>query len=241
LVTGPQSLQALGLSKSFPEDGLLASLRGRKRLIFSGLSLVLAPGDFVCLHGPNGVGKSTFLRVLAGFLGPDRGRIQLGSEDLTPRGILRRRQVTLVSGEERSFYWRLTCRENLRFFTTIARPDLSRGAVGALVDEEIDRLGLTPFAGQRFGRLSSGFIQRAALARGFMAGRRFLLLDEADRQLDPEARAMLLRRVSGLCLAGGAALWVTHRPEDLQGHSTRSLVLSSGGLEDLEGGVPCGR
>jgi ABC-type multidrug transport system ATPase subunit len=216
-------------------------LQGRKRQVFAGLSLTLAPGDFLSLHGPNGVGKSTFLRVLAGFLAPDHGRIELGGQDLTPRGILRRREVTLVSGDERSFYWRLSCRENLRFFTGIARPDLGRAELRAAVDEELERMGLAPFATQRFGRLSSGFIQRAALARGFLVGRRFLLLDEADRQLDPEARAMLVRRVAAHCLAGNSALWVTHRPEDLRGHATRQLLLSAQGLCDPEGGVPCGR
>lgn len=216
-------LRGIALQKTFRR-------RGPPRRILDDCSLALPPGEITGVLGLNGVGKSTLLRILAGVLQPDAGAVSLDDEDLTEHPLERRRRIVLVQSETRGFYWRLTCRDNLRFFAVLQRPGLARRALEEAVEVALAGMGLEEFADQRFMTLSSGYMQRMALARGLLHGGRYVLLDEPSRELDTHARAQLLARMEAQARDQGVGVaWVTHRPEELEGRAGGFRVLGPGG------------
>ena len=170
------------------------------------------------MGGPNGSGKTTVLRCIAGTLTPTSGRIQVGGH--TAGAIEARRLVGASLSQERSFYLRLSGNANLLFFARL-RFDSEREAaerVGELVEE----LQIGDIARERADRCSSGMIQQLALARALLGGPRLLLLDEPTRSLDVDARARFWGALDRRPEA--AVLLATHLDEDLQ-HCGRTISL----------------
>lgn len=216
-------LSGVGLRKSFRG-------RGSRRVVLVDCTLDLPRGEITGIVGLNGVGKSTLLRILAGVLQPDAGSVSLDDVDLTSRPLERRRRVVLIQSETRGFYWRLTCRDNLRFFAVLQRPSASTSARDAAVDAAMEELELTEYAQARFMTLSSGYMQRMALARGLLHDGGLVLMDEPARELDAPARGRLLDRMEDRVRRDGVGVaWVTHRPEELQGRAAGFRVLYPGG------------
>jgi ABC-2 type transport system ATP-binding protein len=162
-----------GVSKHYPSRTLLGFLAGRDNTpdALDAVSLVLGEGEIVGLLGPNGAGKTTLLRIIAGSLSPTTGTVEV------------RGRIGLVTSDERSFYWRLTGRQNLEFFAALYQLPLrtARTRIGEL----FDLLGLAYAADRRFDGYSSGMKQRMAIARGLLADPSVVLYDEPTRALDP--------------------------------------------------------
>jgi ABC-2 type transport system ATP-binding protein len=186
------------------------------RPVLTDLSFAVAPGERLALHGPNGSGKTTLLRCVLGTLTPDAGSIAV---DGHAAGTPAARRLTGASlAQERSFYLRLSGRENLRLFARL------RGAPLPAVDALVDELGLHELVGQRADRCSTGQLQQLALARALLGEPPLLLLDEPTRSLDTEARdrlwAALDRRPQT------TVLFATHLDADLS-HTGRVLELGA--------------
>jgi ABC-type multidrug transport system ATPase subunit len=147
------------------------------------IDLELRRGEAVALHGPNGSGKSTILRCLAGTLSATAGTISIAG---LPPGTFAARQLVGVSfAQERSFYLRLTGRDNLLMFARFRYPNTKQAAeaVSALEEE----LQLTTILETRVDRCSTGMTQQLAFARALLGEPLVLLLDEPTRSLDDEA------------------------------------------------------
>jgi ABC-2 type transport system ATP-binding protein len=149
------------------------------------VSLEVAEGGRTGLLGPNGAGKTTLLRILAATVTPSAGQVRLLSQDGARDARRIRSLVGFMLGDERSFYWRLTARQNLRFFAALQglAGQASRARIGALSE----MLSLQAELDKPFRDLSTGMRQRLALARALLHGPRVLLVDEPTRGLDPGA------------------------------------------------------
>ncbi len=214
--TQPQhGVRVCGLEKSF--DGHVA-LRG--------VDLEVPWGGIVALLGPNGAGKSTLLRILGTTVLPDRGQALVAGHDVVTDPAAVRRCLGLVLGEERSWYWRLSGRENLQFFAALQ--GLRRPAARARATELLADIGLVEAADRRFDRYSSGMRARLSLARALLCEPPVLLLDEPTRTLDPMAASLFRNEVRRQAEAGRAVLFATHDLHEAAAVASRVIVMAGG-------------
>jgi putative hydroxymethylpyrimidine transport system ATP-binding protein len=168
--------------------------------LFRDLDFTLAGGRWTCLLGQSGVGKSTLLRLIAGLVRPDRGRVHCSD------GHPLAGRLAWMGQRDDLLPW-LSARANVTLGASLRGevPDLARA------DELLERVGLGAQQGQRPATLSGGERQRAALARTLMEDRPVVLMDEPFSALDAITRARLQSLAAAL-LAGRTVLLVTHDP-----------------------------
>jgi ABC-2 type transport system ATP-binding protein len=184
--------------KSFPISLTAASwirYRGAvpRRTVLHDISLTVRPGELFGLLGPNGAGKTTLLKMLATLCIADRGQILISGIDAIKQSMAVKQKIGLCTSEERSFYYRLTARENLRFFGALV--GLSSSKLEHRVKEMASLVDLTFALDRRFDTFSSGMRQRLALARALLGDPEIIFLDEPTRAIDPlharEIRALI--------------------------------------------------
>ena len=190
------AIEAIGLEKTFVKKKSVRELltrplaRAERIHALRGVDLRVPTGEIFGLLGPNGAGKTTLLKILSGLVLPDRGRAMVGGEDTVHEDRVKPR-IGLVHSDERSFYWRLSGRENLRFFAELY--DVPPRRIEERVAELLARVELGEASDRRFSDYSSGMKQRLAIARALLHDPPILLMDEPTRSLDP-ASALALRR-----------------------------------------------
>ncbi|MET8855061.1 thiol reductant ABC exporter subunit CydD [Streptomyces sp. NPDC004579] len=194
-------------------DGVTVRYPGRSTDAVSDVSLTVGLGETVALVGPSGVGKSTLLNVLLGFVEPTTGHVRAGGADLADADLAEwRSRIAWVP--QRPHLYAGSIAENVR----LARPDADDAALRtALADagaaEFVDALpaGADTVLGEDGAGLSAGQRQRLALARAFLADRPVLLLDEPTAALDGATEAEVVAAVRRLAV-GRTVLLVVHRP-----------------------------
>jgi ABC-2 type transport system ATP-binding protein len=161
------------------------------------VNLEIQPGEFFGLLGPNGAGKTTLIKLLCCLVLPTSGSASVYGNDILKKEQTVKRLVGLVNAEERSFYWRLTGRENLRFYASLYH--LPRQESRQRIDELLNVVGLDKDADMRFQNYSTGMRQKMAIIRGLLSEPKVLFVDEPTRSLDPvsaqSVRAFLKEKV----------------------------------------------
>lgn len=181
---------------------LMAGVSGRRggRLLFEGLDIALGAGEAAVVTGPNGVGKSSLLRIAAGLLPPTAGRVE--------------RAPAALADEHPALEPRRTLGQALGFWARIDEGDVSPAlaAMGLAALEEVP-----------VRMLSTGQRKRAALARVIASGAKLWLLDEPANGLDAEGQERLARAMAAHRASGGAILAATHQPLALDGAAQVAL------------------
>ena len=236
-----QAIMSRGLEKSFARKRSLGQLfrdpfgRGEEVHALRGVDLAVNDGEIVGLLGPNGAGKTTLLKILSGLILPDKGSAEIGGISTEKENRIKR-LLGLVHPDERSFYWRLTGRENLRFFATLY--DVPHRKIEQRIDQLLEDLDLVAPSDRRFADYSSGMKQRMSIARAMLHDPPILLMDEPSRSLDP-ASSLALRELVDERLRvrhGKTILIASHDLAEVQALCDRIYVLIDGRVR-LEGTV----
>ncbi len=186
------------------------------RQVLHGVDFRVGPGEIVGLLGPNGSGKTTTLRLVAGYYQPDAGQVRVDAGGTRHVGYL---------PERAPLYDALSVQHYLEFVGRCK--GVARRALAADIDRAVAAFDLAAVRHSAIGRLSKGFRQRVGLAQAVLGDPSVLLLDEATNGLDPmqiiEARQMI-RHVA----EGRAVIFSSHLMQEVQALCTRAVILRHG-------------
>ena len=189
-----------------------------------GIDLQVRRGEVCGFLGPNGSGKTTFIRMLCGLLAADAGEGTCLGFDVIRESEIIKRQVGYMT-QRFSFYEDLSIAENLDFVARMYDVPNRRDAVR----ESIERLGLSGRQKQLAGELSGGWKQRLALAACLIHNPKLLLLDEPTAGVDPKARRDFWEQIHELAGQGLTFLISTHYMDEAE-RCDRLAYLSFGKL-----------
>ncbi|MFZ2950765.1 MAG: ABC transporter ATP-binding protein, partial [Desulfuromonadaceae bacterium] len=210
-------------------DSVVIDVRGMTKRFggltaVNGIDLKVHRGEVYGFLGPNGSGKTTFIRILCGLLAADAGEGTCLGFDVIRESELIKRQVGYMT-QRFSYYEDLSIVENLDFVARMYGVENRREAVR----ESIERLGLAGRQKQLAGELSGGWKQRLALAACLIHKPRLLLLDEPTAGVDPKARRDFWEQIHELAGEGLTFLISTHYMDEAE-RCDRLAYLSYGTL-----------
>lgn len=199
--------------------------------VLDDLNIEVAAGELVSLLGASGCGKTTTLRVVAGFMAPSHGRVVLGGRDLT-RLPIHRRDIGLVF-QNYALLPHLSVIDNVMFGLKqrgVATAERRRRAL-----EMIEIVGLTRFVDRLPAALSGGQKQRVALARALVIDPPLMMFDEPLSNLDAKLRVDMRVQIRRLQKAGErTAVYVTHDQEEAFSISDRVAIMDAGRIVQLD-------
>jgi ABC-2 type transport system ATP-binding protein len=217
--TGPIPLAIRGVTK-----------RWRRELppVLDDVELALEPASTTWIGGRNGVGKTTLLRIAAGLIDPEAGRVEAWG--VSPREHRARYQqlISFLPAGDRGLYARLTVRRQLELSARLAMlsGSLCRGAI----EETIDAFDLRELVDRRVDRMSMGQRQRLRIAMTFLPEPEVVLLDEPLTSLDHDGAILLEHALERLLERDGAVLWCSPSGESLRRTFDQCFTIEDGRL-----------
>jgi len=216
----PPALVVDGVSKRFGsgEDAVQA---------VDDVSFTVERGEVVGLLGPNGAGKTTLIKSVLGMVLPDAGTIRVFGADVGDGRRAVYADVDAMLEGARNDYWRLTVRENLRYFATIS--GVAPDSVAARHDRLLDRLGLAGKADTPVRELSRGMKQKVSLASVLAGGAELVFLDEPTLGLDVESSRTLRSELRRLAAEEGLTIVISsHDMSVIEDVCDRVVVMADG-------------
>lgn len=182
------------------------------RPLFSDINTSLGAGQWMMLTGPNGTGKTTFLRAIAGLARPESGTITWQGETINPQARRWRHEIHYL-GHSDALKSNLSARDNLALWISLdGAASASKSKWESQADELLKRVGLSQRRDLPAAQLSAGQKRRIQLARLMTSQRRLWLLDEPGNALDSEGDGLLGQLIDSHLSAGGCVVVATHQP-----------------------------
>jgi ABC-2 type transport system ATP-binding protein len=218
--------------KIFRHRPALFNWLGRERvgetIALKDVSFSAVRSEVLALLGPNGSGKTTALKLISTVLLPDAGSVTVGGFDARRDAGEVRRQVGIAVATERSFFPRLSARENLDFFAAL--DEVPRSERAQRIKDVLRNTGLEEQADTLVMKFSSGMYQRLGIARALVKRPSVLLLDEPTRSLDAATTAHFWTTIRAEAQQGTTVLIATHNFAEAAAVADRLLLLHHGEL-----------
>jgi ABC-2 type transport system ATP-binding protein len=221
------------VSENFAIDVAGITKRFGDKTVVNAIDLRVRRGEIYGFLGPNGSGKTTFIRMLCGLLTPDTGTGTCLGYDVRAQQAEIKRHVGYMT-QRFSYYEDLSIRENLDFIARVY--DVPERATA--VERSLERLGLQNRSAQLAGELSGGWKQRLALAACLIHSPQLLLLDEPTAGVDPKARREFWDEIHRLAGEGLTVLITTHYMDEAErchrlAYLAYGKLLARGTLEEV--------
>jgi ABC-2 type transport system ATP-binding protein len=197
-----------------------------------GVSFAIERGEIFSLLGPNGAGKTTTIKILATLLIPTSGIALVSGFDVVKNDFQVRKVLTAVLPGERTLYWKLTVKENLRYFGSLY--GLSRKEMKPRIEKLLNDFELADKEDTLVEKLSTGQRQKAVLCRAMLPEPEVLLLDEPTLGLDPVAGKHLRELIRKIRERGTTILLTTHYMYEADELSDRVAIIDNGRIVCLD-------
>ncbi len=222
-----------GLVKHYPvikgyRELLLHPFRKKQTTALAGVDLEVNKGECFCLLGPNGAGKTTLIKVFSTLVLPNEGKAFVNGLDVEKDSKKIRGSIGFAISEERSFYWRLTGRQNLEFYAALN--NIPRSQRKTKVDEVLALTQLEEAVNLRYNTYSTGMRQMLAFARALLIDSQIIFVDEPTRSLDPQAALRVRRFLKEELVSkqGRTVFWATHNLDEAQQYGDRIAIIAKG-------------
>ncbi|ABR30275.1 multidrug ABC transporter ATP-binding protein [Thermosipho melanesiensis] len=179
-----------------------------------GVSVKIGKGETMSFFGENGAGKTTLLKIIATFLIPDSGKILLNNVDLLKNQKYAKEKITISTGIERSFYYRLTVKQNLEFFGMLN--GLLGKALKMTVERVIEETALSEYTNIKYMELSKGLKRRLDIARALLKEAEVYIFDETTSGVDIKTQQKIYELIEELVQKKKIVLFATHEIEELK-------------------------
>ncbi len=216
------------VSKSFKLP-IKSILKPRKTInALDSINLEIPRGKISCLLGPNGAGKTTLIKIIASLITPDAGVIRYNNSNDRLDSDNHALKIGLVTPNDRSFYWRLTGRQNLMFFGSLY--NLHGVQLRERVEQSMQAAGILENADTAYQLYSAGTKQKMNIARALLGNPDLYLLDEPAAHLDPIAREAFRNFILQILLGKlkATVFLCTHDLEEARILADRIIILDSG-------------
>ena len=203
-----------------------ATILFKKKRVLSNLNIKIDKGDFFFVTGHNGSGKTTFLMLLKGLYLLSSGYLKID------QSIIKNEEIALITKNPKSFFLRLTVKENINFFYDLVSPKLRLKK--SEVHNLIGVLGLDQVMDQEYMSLSSGQSQKLSILRGFLRNPKLLLLDEIFSSLDKSSKNDLELFLSEYVCSKSdvTVLWATHNIDEFPIKKYKNFNFKNGLIQE---------
>jgi ABC-2 type transport system ATP-binding protein len=233
------SIETINLTKRFPVirgyiDLISHPFKRKEITALRDVNLRVRKGEVLGLLGPNGAGKTTLIKILCTLILPTAGIARVGGYDISREGKKVRKIIGYIVSDERSFYWRLTGRQNLEFFAKLN--NIEKHEADKRIERLIDLMGLQEDLDRMFKDYSNGMKQNLAIIRGLITDPEIVFMDEPTRSLDPTISQDLRRLVREKLVTDGkkTVLYATHNLREAEEICDNIAIINHGEIVTLD-------
>lgn len=229
-------IEVCNLGKVFPvtktyRELFLHTFQKKTVTALQSVNLRIDKGDLFGLLGSNGAGKTTLIKILCTLVLPSSGTAYINGLDVRSKPREIKPNLGYVIGDERSFYWRLTGKQNLKFFAVLN--NIPHREVDRTVARLLDLVGLKAHRNKMFKEYSTGMKKMLAIARGLLTNPDILIMDEPTSGLDPLVARKIKNFIKGTLVNSEhkTVLLATHNLAEVEQLCNRIAVLDNGRLK----------
>ncbi|AUI69378.1 ABC transporter ATP-binding protein [Beggiatoa leptomitoformis] len=231
-----QAVEVIDVCKKFPmvsgySDFFLQPLQKKYMMALQDVNLVIPNNELFCILGANGAGKTTLLKILCTLMLPNSGTVLIQGLDVVQHASQIKRLIGYVLSDERSFYWRLTGRQNLQFFARLQNlsPTKTQQKIQALSQSfELSRQLDAPFQ-----TYSTGMRRKLSFIRGLLTDPPLILMDEPSNALDSLSAEQVWQYIREVLInqQGKTVIITEHNLSKVERFADRFAILKNGEIK----------